>query len=342
MRGRAIPAEVHGGGRFLLRRRDFTPAYLKAHEDRRLRDKVEEALAHLGPSCRACPRLCKGVDRRADQYGVCKVGRHARVASAFAHFGEEDVLRGWRGSGTIFFSWCNLRCVFCQNFETSQRGEGEELDARGLAGLMLALQEQGCHNINFVTPEHVAPQIVEALPHAIGMGLRLPLVYNTSAYDSLDGLRVLEGLVDVYMPDFKLWDEAASRLYLSAVNYPQVAREVIGAMHRQVGDLKADEDGLALRGVLVRHLVMPGRLEDTRQIVGWLAALSPDTYLNLMDQYYPAWQAQSNPRFAAINRRLARSEMTQALGLARAAGLWRLDERWRVLSAWEALAGVEG
>jgi putative pyruvate formate lyase activating enzyme len=282
------------------------------------------------------------VDRRADQYGVCKVGRHARVASAFAHFGEEDVLRGWRGSGTIFFSWCNLRCVFCQNFETSQLGQGEALDARGLAGLMLSLQEQGCHNINFVTPEHVAPQIVEALPHAIGMGLRLPLVYNTSAYDSLDSLRVLEGLVDVYMPDFKLWDEGARWLYLSAVNYPQVARAAISAMHRQVGDLKSDEDGLALRGVLVRHLVMPGRLGDTRQIVGWLAALSRDTYLNLMDQYFPAWQAKSNPRYADINRRLTRSDMIQAIGQARAAGLWRLDERWRVLSHWEFTAGVEG
>jgi len=332
MAGRAIPAEIHGGGRFLLRRRDFTPAYLKAHEDGRLRDKVEEALAHLGPSCRACPRLCKGVDRRANQYGVCKVGRHARVASAFAHFGEEDVLRGWRGSGTIFFSWCNLRCVFCQNFETSQLGEGEELDAWGLAALMLSVQDQGCHNINFVTPEHVAPQIVEALPHAIRMGLRLPLVYNTSAYDSLESLRVLDGLVDVYMPDFKLWDGGASRLYLSAVNYPEVAREVIAEMHRQVGDLKADEDGLALRGVLVRHLVMPGRLSDTREIIDWLAARWRDTYLNLMDQYYPAWKAKTNPRFADINRRVTRPEMTQAIAMAHAAGLWRLDDRWREVS----------
>jgi putative pyruvate formate lyase activating enzyme len=339
----AIPPEVHGGGRFLLRRRDFTPAYLKAHDEGRLRDKVGEALAHLGPSCRACPRLCKGVDRLANQFGVCKVGRHARVASAFAHFGEEDVLRGWRGSGTIFFSWCNLRCVFCQNFETSQLGEGEELDARGLARLMLSLQHQGCHNINFVTPEHVAPQVVEALPHAIDMGLRLPLVYNTSAYDSLEGLRVLDGLVDVYMPDFKLWDEGASRLYLSAVNYPQVAREVIGEMHRQVGELKVDEDGLALRGVLVRHLVMPGRLGDTGAIVGWLAGLSPDTYLNLMDQYYPAWKAKTNPRFADINRRVTRPEMIQASQLARAAGLWRLDDRWREVSPWDSRpVGAEG
>jgi putative pyruvate formate lyase activating enzyme len=337
MRGWAVPPEVHGGGRFLLRRRDFAPAYLQTHDQGRLKDKVEEALSHLGPSCRVCPRLCKGVDRLADQRGVCKVGRHARVASAFPHFGEEDVLRGWRGSGTIFFSWCNLRCVFCQNFETSQLGAGEELDARGLARLMLSLQKRGCHNINFVTPEHVVPQIVEALPQAIEMGLRLPLVYNTSSYDSLDSLRVMDGLVDLYMPDFKLWDEDASRQYLAAVSYPRVAREVIREMHRQVGELKADEDGLALRGVLVRHLVMPGRLGDTREIVGWLAALSGDTYLNLMDQYDPAWKARTNPHFADINRRVTLPEMAQGFDLARAAGLWRLDDRWREVSPWESL-----
>jgi putative pyruvate formate lyase activating enzyme len=324
-----IPAEVSGSGRFVLRRRDFVPSYLQAHERGELRDKVEQALDHLGPSCRACPRLCKGVDRRANQFGVCKVGRQARVASAFPHFGEEDVLRGWQGSGTIFFSWCNLRCVFCQNFATSQIGEGEEVDARGLARIMIGLQEAGCHNINFVTPEHVVPQIVEALPHAIEMGLRLPLVYNTSGYDSLESLQVMNGLVDIYMPDFKLWDEEASRQYLAATNYPEVARQSIREMHRQVGKLMVDEDGLALRGVLVRHLVMPGRLEDTGQIVGWLAALSPDSYLNLMDQYYPAWKAKTNPRFADINRRVTRPEMIEAVRQARDAGLWRLDERWR-------------
>jgi putative pyruvate formate lyase activating enzyme len=325
----SIPSAVHGDGRFLLRRRDFVPAYLKTYEAGRLQEKVAEALGHLGPSCRACPRLCKGVDRRANQFGVCKVGRHARVASAFPHFGEEDVLRGWCGSGTIFFSFCNLRCVFCQNFETSQVGEGQELDARALARVMLRLQEIGCHNINFVTPEHVVPQIVEALPHAIARGLRLPLVYNTSAYDSLDSLRVMDGLVDVYMPDFKLWDEGKSRDYLAASNYPQTARDAITEMHRQVGDLRTDEEGLALRGVLVRHLVMPGRLEDTRHIAGWLAGLSRDTYLNLMDQYYPAWKAQTNARFADINRRVTRPEMVQAFRMAEEAGLWRLDERWR-------------
>ncbi|MCI0682588.1 MAG: radical SAM protein [Gemmataceae bacterium] len=332
-----VPSSVHGDGRFLLRRRDLVPAYLRAHDEGRLRDKVDEALSHLGPSCRACPRACKGVDRLANELGVCKIGRQARVASAFAHFGEEDVLRGWRGSGTIFFSWCNLRCVFCQNFAVSQQPSGAELDARGLARLMIDLQQRGCHNINFVTPEHVAPQIVEALPHAIAMGLRLPLVYNTSGYDSLETLKVMDGLVDVYMPDFKLWDEEASRTYLAATNYPQVVREVIAEMHRQVGELKADEDGLALRGVLVRHLVMPGRLEDTRHITGWLARLSPDTYVNLMDQYYPAWKAKTNPRFTDINRRVSSREMMEAEQHARDAGLWRLDERWRQVSEVEML-----
>src|SRR5262249_38469544 len=211
----------------------------------------------------------------------------------------------------------------CQNFEVSQQGAGEELDARGLARLMLELQEQGCHNINFVTPEHVVPQIVEALPHAVEMGLRLPLVYNTSSYDSLDSLRVMDGLVDVYMPDFKFWSEEKSRHYLPASGYPGVARDVIREMHRQVGDLRADEDGLALRGVLVRHLVMPGCLGDTREIVGWLAGLSGDTFVNLMDQYYPAWKVKTNPRFAEINRHVSRPEMTEAFALARAAGLWR-------------------
>jgi putative pyruvate formate lyase activating enzyme len=338
----SVPRTVHGDGRFVRPRRQFLPAYLKTHQEGRLKEKVEEALAHLGPSCRACPRLCQGVDRLANQFGVCKVGRHARVASAFPHFGEEDVLRGWRGSGTIFFSWCNLRCVFCQNFETSQLGEGEELDPEALARVMIRLQEIGCHNINFVTPEHVVPQIVEALPQAIEMGLRLPLVYNTSSYDSLESLSVMDGLVDIYMPDFKLWDERKSRQYLAAVNYPQIAREAIREMHRQVGDLNVDENGLAQRGVLIRHLVMPGCLDDTRQILHWLAALSRDSYVNLMDQYYPAWKAKTNPRFEEINRRVTRPETDQAIQMAREVGLWRLDDRWRVVSPYQsALVALE-
>ncbi len=342
MARRELPSFLQGDGRFLRRRRDFRPAYLTTHEHGRLRDKVEEALSHLGPSCRVCPRLCQGVDRRANQFGVCRIGRHARVASAFPHFGEEDVLRGWNGSGTIFFGWCNLRCVFCQNSDISQQPAGEEVDARALARIMIRLQEIGCHNINFVTPEHVVPQIVEALPHAIDMGLRLPLVYNTSAFDSLDSLRVMDGLVDVYMPDFKLWHEAASREYLAARSYPPVARETIAEMHRQVGELIVDEEGLALRGVLVRHLVMPGLLDDTRQIVAWLSTLSADTYLNLMDQYYPAGKVPDTPRYASINRHLTDMEMAEAYTAARSVGLWRLDERWRKISLRRALQVVAG
>ena len=312
MSSSTLPYEVDGAGRFRLPRQDFVPAYLKAYEEGHLREKVEEALSHLGPSCRVCPRLCRGVDRRSDQFGVCRVGRYARVASAFPHFGEEDVLRGWMGSGTIFFSWCNLRCVFCQNYETSQAGEGEEVSPKALARLMVRLQDHGCHNINFVTPEHIVPQIVEALPLAIEMGLRLPLVYNTSSYDSPESLRVMDGLVDLYMPDFKLWGEQLSRRYLLAPDYPEVARRTVTEMHEQVGDLMVDESGLALRGVLVRHLVMPGMVEETQEIMSWLASISMDTYVNIMDQYYPAWKAKSDSRYENINRRVWPEEIVEA------------------------------
>ena len=310
----------------MLSRREFVPAYLKTHEAGRLREKVEAAQALLR-SCKVCPRDCE-VDRWEDQTGVCKTGRRARVSSAFAHRGEEDCLRGWKGSGTIFLSGCNLGCVFCQNFEISELAEGRELDAGQLAAVMVCLQEAGCHNINFVTPEHVVPQILEALPGAIEAGLRLPLVYNTGAYDSLMSIRLLDGVVDIYMPDFKLWDPQHCAKYLRARDYPEAARAAIKAMHEQVDVLRMDEDGLALRGVLVRHLVMPGMLEDTQAILHWLATeLSPDTYVNLMDQYRPAHKAETEPQFAEINRRLSRAEFSQAIERANAAGLWRLDSR---------------
>jgi putative pyruvate formate lyase activating enzyme len=324
----AVPAELHGGGRFVLSRKEFVPAYVRAFEEGLLHERAEQALESLR-SCRVCPRDCQ-IDRFNNKIGVCKSGRQARVASAFPHFGEEDCLRGWNGSGTIFFGWCNLRCVFCQNFETSQFGDGTEVSAMELASMMLDLQAIGCHNVNFVTPEHVVPQILEALVVAVERGLRLPLVYNTSAYDSLESIRLMDGLVDIYMPDFKLWDAEHCRTYLVASDYADAARTVIAAMYAQVGELKVDEDGMALRGVLVRHLVMPGLLNDTREIMRWLAtALSRDTYVNVMDQYYPAHKAETNPRFAQINRRLRGSEFEEALEDARSAGLWRLDTRWR-------------
>ena len=325
----AVPAELHGGGRFVLSRKHFVPAYVRAFEEGVLQERAAQAVESLR-SCRVCPRDCE-IDRFNNKIGVCKSGRLARVASAFPHFGEEDCLRGWNGSGTIFFGWCNLRCVFCQNFETSQLGEGTEVTATELARMMLDLQNIGCHNINFVTPEHVVPQILDALPLAIERGLRLPIVYNTSAYDSLESIRLMDGVVDIYMPDFKLWHAEHCAKYLVARDYADAARAAIAAMHAQVGELTVEEDGLALRGVLVRHLVMPGLLDDTCEIMRWLAELSPDTYVNVMDQYYPAHKAETEPRFNEINRRLHDSEFEQAVEYAHTAGLWRLDTRWRTV-----------
>ena len=320
-----IPWSVAGNGRFVLPRADFVPAYLQTHREGRLADKVGEALDALRV-CTLCPRDCE-VDRLANRFAVCKTGRYARVSAAFPHFGEEDVLRGVRGSGTIFFSWCNLRCRGCQNWQTSQDGQGEDISPRDLARLMLDLQARGCHNINFVTPEHVVPQILEALPHAIEGGLHVPLVYNTSAYDSLHSIHLMDGVIDIYMPDFKLWDRERCRSYLLAPDYPEVARCAIQAMREQVGDLRVDDRGLALRGVLVRHLVMPGMLEDTRAIVGWLADLSGDTYLNVMGQYRPAGKTAGAA--GDLGRRVTDAEIRQALAFAAEAGLWRVDERWR-------------
>ncbi len=309
---------------FTVSAREFEPAYLRlgAQEIER---RAAEALATL-ESCQVCPRNCR-VDRLHDKTAVCKSGRYALVGSHFPHFGEEDCLRGWKGSGTIFFSWCNLRCVFCQNSDISQKGEGSVVTPECLADMMLELQAIGCHNINFVTPEHVVPQILEALPRAIRGGLRLPIVYNTSAYDSLESIRWMDGIVDIYMPDFKVWDGVVAKRYLKAPDYPEAARKAISEMHAQVGPLVMDESGLAKRGLLVRHLVMPGMQEETRQIMTWLAReLSPDTYVNVMAQYYPAGVV-SEEKYPEINRRLFDGEYAEAVRIAREAGLWRLDER---------------
>lgn len=303
------------------------PAYRRLPPDeldRRARIAVE-SLA----TCRACPRRCD-VDRLAGKWSACKTGRHAVVSSAFAHFGEEDCLRGWNGSGTIFFAHCNLRCVFCQNHDISQGVRpgpaAPGTPAARLAAIMLGLQEQGCHNINFVTPEHVVPQVLEAVAVAAGLGLRLPLVYNTSAYDSLESLALLDGVIDIYMPDFKYWSRAPSRRYLKADDYPDVAREALREMHRQVGDLEIDDRGIAVRGLLLRHLVMPGGIAETRAILEWVAStLGPGTYVNLMDQYRPAGLV-SRSRYAELARRLTPAEYREALAAARTLGL-RLDTR---------------
>lgn len=310
---------------FFLSSETFEPAYLALYNSGELQARAEQAVAELA-SCRVCPRNCE-VDRLVGKTAVCKIGRYALVSSYFPHRGEEDCLRGWRGSGTIFFTMCNLRCVFCQNADISQAMDGTPVRPERLAQMMLELQQMGCHNINFVTPEHVVPQILEALPLAVEQGLRLPLVYNTSAYDSLHSLKLLDGVVDIYMPDFKMWDEGSSRRYLKANDYPTVARTALREMHRQVGVLKVDEQGLAKRGVLVRHLVMPDGLADTTQVMKFLAEeVSPDTYVNVMAQYYPSGKV-SDKKYREINRRMAHQEFLRAVAETRAAGIWRLDER---------------
>ena len=304
---------------------EFEPAYLRLFQSGELERRVEQALRLL-ESCTACPRQCR-VNRRADKFGVCRTGRYALVSSYGAHLGEEDCLRGWRGSGTIFICGCNLRCVFCQNFDLSWQLRGTPTLPEKLARMMLELQGDGCHNINFVTPEHVVPQLLEALPLAIERGLRLPIVYNTSAYDAMESLELLDGVVDIYMPDFKYWDRECARKYSRAPDYPEVARRTIKEMHRQVGDLVMDERGVAKRGLLIRHLVMPGNVAGTREVMRWIAQeLSPNTYVNVMPQYYPAGKV-SRSEHAEINRRVSPSEYEKALEEAWAAGLKRLDSR---------------
>jgi putative pyruvate formate lyase activating enzyme len=306
----------------------FEPSYLGLPRGE-LRDRAHRAVAGLA-ACQACPRDC-GVNRLEDKWAACKTGRFAVVTSCFPHLGEEDCLRGWHGSGTIFFGHCNLRCVFCQNFDISQglkAGPSQRPAAPDdLAGMMLGLQSLGCHNINFVTPEHVVPQVLEAVALAAGRGLRLPLVYNTSAYDALESLALLDGVVDIYMPDFKFWSVERSRRYLMAADYPAAARAAIAEMHRQVGPLVVGADGLARRGVLLRHLVMPHCLDETRAILSWVAAeLGPATYVNLMDQYRPAGKVGPG-RFTEIGRPMEAGEYREALRFARDVGLFRLDER---------------
>jgi len=306
----------------------FRPAYIYLGSEE-LHERARRAVAGLA-DCRACPRDCR-VNRLEDKWAACKTGRYAVVSSCFPHLGEEDPLRGWSGSGTIFLSHCNLRCVFCQNYDISQSVKpgparrGSPPDE--LAAMMLELQRLGCHNINFVTPEHVVPQVIEAIAIAADAGLTLPIVYNTSAYDSLESLELLDGIIDIYMPDFKFWSPELSQKYLKAGDYPEAARAALKEMHRQVGPLKIDADGLAQRGVLLRHLVMPGHLDDTRAILEWIASeLGTDTYINLMDQYRPAGRVCAE-QYPEINRRLTSAEFQQAVKIALELGLTRLDER---------------
>jgi putative pyruvate formate lyase activating enzyme len=294
------------------------PAYLRLLSSGELRARAADAREHL-KGCDLCARHC-GVDRYA-HVGFCRTGAQAWVASFGPHHGEERPLSGWAGSGTVFFSHCNLRCIYCQNHEISQRSGGRPMSDPELADVFLALQAQGCHNLNLVSPTHVVAAILPALVLAAERGLRLPIVYNTGGYDSPEALELLDGVVDIYMPDMKYDDPAVSRRLSHAAVYPQANRHAVRAMHQQVGDLRIDSRGLAEHGLLVRHLVLPGGLAGTAGVVRFLASeISRDTYLNLMDQYRPDYLARGHP---LLKRRLTSAEFRSAVRLAKAAGLRR-------------------
>jgi putative pyruvate formate lyase activating enzyme len=296
------------------------PAYLELLETGELVRRADAA-ARLLEQCRVCPRECL-VQRLQGEHGVCRVGDRAMVSSYGPHFGEERPLVGTGGSGTIFLSHCNLCCVFCQNSDISQGDEGQVVSAQELAGMMLSLQRMGCHNVNFVTPTHQVPQILRALVLAAEQGLCLPLVYNCGGYESLGTLQLLDGVVDIYMPDLKYADAEIARRYSGVERYPEVAKAALAEMHRQVGDLALDRRGIAARGLLVRHLILPNDLAGTGEVVRFLAGLSSNTYVNIMDQYRPSYRAHEHPLLA---RRPTRAEIQEAVRMARAAGLSRLD-----------------
>ena len=296
------------------------PSYIELHRTGELKARAKALLERL-KDCDLCPRKCH-VDRTKTTRGaICGVGRKALVNSAFAHFGEERVLVGQHGSGTIFFSGCNLGCVFCQNYSISHGKTGKLVTDQELGMLMLYLQKKGVHNINLVTPSHIVPQIISAIDWAAGHGLNIPIVYNTSAYDDVDTLRFLDGIVDIYMPDFKTWNSEVAGRYLKAKNYPDVAKKAIIQMHKQVGDLII-ENGIARRGLLVRHLILPGGLSHTKEVVDFLAKLSIHTYVNIMDQYMPLGNAY---RYPLINQPISKEELKEACRYATAVGLYRFD-----------------
>jgi putative pyruvate formate lyase activating enzyme len=300
-------------------------AYLALLQSGELEKRAQAALERL-VACDICPRQC-GVNRLQGELGECHTGSEAIVASVQPHFGEEQPLVGTGGSGTIFFTWCNLHCQYCQNDTISQLGEGVPLGAQRLAELMLTLQHRRCHNINFVSPSHVVPQILAATLIAARQGLRVPLVYNTGGYDRLETLALLDGVFDIYMPDMKYADAEVAERYSQVKDYPAINQAAVREMHRQVGDLVVDERGIAVRGLLVRHLILPQGLAGTAEVVCFLAGLSRDTYLNLMDQYRPCYKARSLPPF---DRRITVPEYEEAVRLAHQAGLYRLDERTRL------------
>ena len=296
-------------------------AYLELYHRGKLKERIEAAKSLL-QSCQVCPRHC-GINRLQDEVGKCRTPRQAMVSSYGPHFSEEAPLVGRHGSGTIFFANCSLRCLFCQNYSISQLGEGEMVSKEELAHMMLYLQAKGCHNINLVSPTHVVPQILEALKIAVEQGLDLPLVYNTGGYDSVETLKLLDGIVDIYMPDMKYSDEKIAQELSGIKNYPQVNKAAVKEMYQQVGDLQINEEGIAQRGLLLRHLVLPHSLAGTEGIVNFVSKeISPNTYINIMAQYRPCYKAHDIPSLA---RPISTAEFQEAVKLAHQAGLSRLD-----------------
>jgi putative pyruvate formate lyase activating enzyme len=309
---------------------NFVPAYRKAYDEGQFPEIAQKAHDMLA-SCRVCPRDC-GIDRTLDEKGFCDAGYLPEVSSFAPHFGEESPLVGQQGSGTIFLTHCNLGCLFCQNYAISHTGEGRKISLPKLAKIMLELQRLGCHNINFVSPTHFVPQILKALPQAIEMGLDVPLVYNTGSYDSVETLRLLDGIFDIYMPDFKYTQTEISQKYSQAPDYPQIAKQAIKEMFRQVGDLQIDDQGIALRGLLVRHLVLPAGYAGTRDVMRFLAKeISQNTYVNIMDQYYPCGNI---PLGSPLHRRTTAEEYNEAITIAEEEGISRLDKREKLRLVW--------
>jgi len=302
----------------LIPSHSFKPFYIELFQENQneFQRRLELAKEMLN-DCRVCPKECH-IDRNKE-LGYCRIGSKVKVSSFFPHFGEEDILRGWNGSGTIFFSMCNLRCVFCQNFEISQQDDpnAEELEPEALANIMIRLQNLGVHNINLVSPDHIVPQILLAIYYAIPLGLKLPLVYNSNAFSSIESLKLLNHIIDIYMPDFKFMNKDLARRYLKNEFYPDVAVNAIIEMYEQVGDIKFDEYGLAKRGLIVRHLVMPNCIEDSKKILDFLASLSKKIYLNLMAQYRPYAKVLLRPDiYKEINRPITKDEYKEVVQYA--------------------------
>jgi putative pyruvate formate lyase activating enzyme len=297
----------------------YTPSYINLYKSGSLEKRIEEALQKLS-SCNLCPRNC-GVNRLKGERGFCRSGEKVVVSSVGPHFGEEPELVGRRGSGTIFLTNCNLRCLYCQNYEISHLGYGKEMDIEAFSDQMLYLQQLGCHNINFVTPTHFVPQIIASLPRAIENGLKIPLVYNCGGYENIETLQILDGVIDIYMPDAKYANGDIADKYSKAPDYPEVVKRALLEMYRQVGDLAIDEEGVAIRGLLIRHLVLPNKLAGTEEIMQFISKeLSTNTYVNIMAQYRPMYRAREHQE---INRRISELEYMEAIRIAKREGLYR-------------------